>query len=72
MGGGVSTFTPREGVVGQDNEAMKAFNLLELTQDDLNTLYTLFKKLDTDKKNRLTIDAVLKHIKVGKFCNYTC
>ena len=66
MGGGVSAFTLKDDVIGQDAEAMKVFQLLELTQDDLNKLYTLFKKLDKRKLERVTIESVLKHIGVQK------
>jgi Ca2+-binding EF-hand superfamily protein len=70
MGGGSSsssaTFTPSEEVTGQDNESVKVFEMLELNTDDINKLFKIFKKLDTSKVNRITIDSILKFIHVGK------
>jgi len=68
MGGGASKkFGVKPGVTGQDEEAQRTFQMLELSDEDVNTLYAIFVKLDAGKVNRITISSILSFISVGNW-----
>lgn len=65
-GGGSKRFVVRNDVIGQDLEALRTFQLLELTDEDINALFAVFTKLDTGRVNLITISSLLSYISVLK------
>ena len=67
MGCGSSkVFVANNTVIGQDDSAMNAFRLLELTTDDVNKLYRSFRSIDLSGNGTIQIDEFLASLELGK------
>ena len=58
-------FVVDETVPGQNSEAVKAFKLLELTDDDIEKFYIAFKKFDVVNNEMVEINEFLPRLDLG-------